>query len=89
MRLFRRQAPAVIHAASVSARVLCRNGFIDRDEFQRLAESFQAGTEYSMFHWLPSDTIEDLFNRYADAEKHAITIDSFKSLVRCLACAGP
>lgn len=62
----------------------CSNGYIDREEFGRLAESTAGGMEYAMFHWLDDDTVDKLFAKYAKDSDivTAINFDSFRRLVR-------
>eukprot|EP00892_Ulva_mutabilis_P002394 jgi/Ulvmu1/12155/UM085_0019.1 len=58
------------------------NGYIDREEFGRLAESTGRGMEYAMFHWLEDHTVDELFAKYAkdSDEVTAITFESFRRL---------
>ena len=61
----------------------CSNGYIDREEFGRLAESTAGGMEYAMFHWLDDATVDELFAKYAKDSGNvtAINFDSFRRLV--------
>jgi hypothetical protein len=70
---------ATVHQPVITP--LCRNGFLNKQEFARFAESLGKGTEYAMFHWLDDQTVDELFKRYAGDEDQ-VSFNSFQKLVR-------